>query len=377
MNGNRVWRIAMVMLAAAAGMTAWGQERIEPVRPTSVIPGVEVPQHGLLGVAGPFTHKNLTVFFLFEQKPRLTTEFITLEEGIKAGLVKVTESANPRVEQLLITNDSERPLFLVSGELVRGGQQDRTVRMSLVIPPKTTEAPLPAFCVEQSRWTGGKGFAAQGDVAGNMTQNALNGAGGGSQREVWNSVSSYKGSLRANAAAVTGKPLEASKTTSMAEELNDKGVQDLIGGYLRAVGEKYVSLPYPVGLAYAVDGKLTGLHVFSSSSLFRQLAIKLVRSAAMDAAAGRVEKTPGDLTVKDLANFIAAAWDGKRSTETPGFGNEIVRYVGSETFTTELYYKKAILHSQVGRQERPRPVPPPPPSPLPPRPIPLPRGDGR
>ncbi|MCY2932152.1 MAG: hypothetical protein NTV86_22185 [Planctomycetota bacterium] len=214
-------------------------------------------------------------------------------------------------------------------------------------------------------------------------KNALNRAGGGSQREVWDSVSSYKGSLRGNAAAVAGKPVEASRTTSMTEELNDKGVQDLIGGYLRAVGEKYVSLPHPVGLAYAVDGRLTGLHVFSSTPLFRQLAVKLVRSAAIDAAAGAVDKTPADVTVKDLANFIAAAWDGKRSTETPGFGNEIVRYVGNETFTTELYYKKAILHSQVGRQERLRPVPPPeppppmPPPPMPPRPIPLPREDNR
>jgi len=369
-TGRRAMVAAGVLfLAAATGLVVRGQEaagKDRPVPPVKTIPGVEVPQQGLLGVAGPFAHKNLTVFYLYEQKHKPDVEYITLEEGVKAGLVKVSESPEVRVEQLVITNDSERPLFLVSGDLVRGGKQDRTIRMSMVIPPKTTGALLPALCVERSRWAGEAGFAAQGDVVGSLGQSAMNRPADesrGSQEGVWESVSSYKGSLRRNAAKAAGRPVGASKTSSMTEELNDKDIQDLINGYVRAVGEKYLPLPRPLGLAYAVDGKLTGLHVFHSSSLFRQLALKLLRAAATDAAAAAFDKAPPAVTVKDLANFIAAAWDGKKSTETPGLGNEIIRYVAAETFTTQLYFKKVLVHSQVGRREAPPPAPKPEPRP--------------
>lgn len=356
----------IVGLSAALGLVCVGGGRDEAALadeaksgPDKEIPAVNIPGHGRLLVAGPFAHKNLAVFMLYRSKPAADLDYITLEEGMNAGLVTITESASAQVRRLLVTNKSERPLFLVAGELIRGGKQDRTLQMSMVIPPKTTEAPLPSFCVEASRWTGGGKFAGQGAIAGNANQAAIVAE---DQGEVWKSVASYKRSLRVNVAEVSGRPVKASRTTSMNEELNDKDVKDLMNGYVKAVGGKHRHLPRPLGLAYAVDGRMTALHVFNSSLLFRKLSTKLVKASAMDAVAGKIDVAPPSPTVKDLANFIAAAWDGKKSSVKPGLGNLVVRYLASTTFTSELYFKEVLVHSQVGRIDkpiRPQPLPQP------------------
>ena len=108
----------------------------------------------------------------------------------------------------------------------------------------------------------------------------------------------------------------------------------------------------PLGLAYAADGKMTALHVFDSSSLFRKLRGKILDSAITDAASGQIRKRPANVTIRDLKDFIAAAWDGKKTTQRPGYGNVVVRYLAEKTFTSQLFYRKDLVHSQVGRIER-------------------------
>ena len=40
-----------------------------------------------------------------------------------------------------------------SGDIVKGGQQDRVLTVSLILPPKSGRIPIASFCVEQGRWT--------------------------------------------------------------------------------------------------------------------------------------------------------------------------------------------------------------------------------
>ena len=319
---------------------------VRAIRPA---PYVKVPGHGWLLVAGPFAHGNLSVFILHSSHRAPETDYITLEEGIGAGLVKITEAEREQVTKLLITNKSTKPLFLLAGELVKGGKQDRTLRTSLVIPPKTVEAPIPSLCIEQSRWSGGKAFVGQGAILSNAGQAAVV---TGDQGNVWRSVLRYKRSLRANAAEAAGRAVAPSRTSSMLEELDAKEVKDLTAGYRKALGGVGLRLRRPLGLAYAADGKMTALHVFDSSSLFRKLRGKILDSAITDAASGQIRKRPANVTIRDLKDFIAAAWDGKKTTQRPGYGNVVVRYLAEKTFTSQLFYRKDLVHSQVGRIER-------------------------
>jgi len=359
MNMKKTRAIAAFVLAGMLGLllVAGPVGHLPAARSRSPVPGVKVPGYGRLLVAGPFPHKNLAVFFLYEPGASGDeADYMTLQEASKAGLVRISERDDATVRQLVITYSGDKPLFIIAGELISGGKQDRTMQHSLVVPPKTQNAPLPSFCVEQTRWGGGKKFKITGDMASNGGQVALN---SGDQSAVWSSVRKYKSSLRKNVSAASGKRVRASRTSSLNEELSDGSVRKLLGGYEDAMGRVALNIRRPLGLAYAVDGKMTALHVFSSNILFKKLRPKLLRAGSVDAAAGRFDKKPVGVTVRDLANFIAAAWDGKKSTLKPGMDNLVTRYVASRTFTSELRYKAMLVHSQVGRIEKPAPKPKP------------------
>lgn len=58
------------------------------------------------------------------------------------------------VNILDIENFSDQPIFLMSGEVITGGMQDRVIAQDMVIPPRSGLVEVPVFCVEKGRWTG-------------------------------------------------------------------------------------------------------------------------------------------------------------------------------------------------------------------------------
>ncbi len=56
------------------------------------------------------------------------------------------------VNRLLVLNTSNRPLYLMPGEVISGGQQDRTIGEELVLEPSGKPQEVEVFCVEQGRW---------------------------------------------------------------------------------------------------------------------------------------------------------------------------------------------------------------------------------
>jgi hypothetical protein len=91
----------------------------------------------------PIRHENLTIFPVISGDSHDTHVFLTLDEGLRSGEVVVTESGsvapmvrprNPRVpqvehyrggaqvNQLVLVNNSKRPLVLLAGEIVTGGK---------------------------------------------------------------------------------------------------------------------------------------------------------------------------------------------------------------------------------------------------------------
>src|SRR5216117_2444596 len=100
---------------------------------------------------GPFTQGNLTVF-LIHGKDRIKGQtFITLQEALvqKKVIVRETRSVN----ELSIENVSREEVYVQSGDIVKGGQQDRMLVVDLILPPHSGKIPIAAFCVENGRWS--------------------------------------------------------------------------------------------------------------------------------------------------------------------------------------------------------------------------------
>src|SRR5262245_53340833 len=101
-------------------------------------------------VSGPIVHENLAVYFIRGMSAPGKVP-LTLEEAMARRVVQVRETGN--VNQLEIENLGNDEVFIQSGDIVKGGQQDRTLMVSLVLPPKSGRVAIASFCVEQGRWS--------------------------------------------------------------------------------------------------------------------------------------------------------------------------------------------------------------------------------
>src|SRR5690242_8314817 len=57
-----------------------------------------------------------------------------------------------QVNQLMLVNNSKRPLLLLAGEVVSGGKQDRVIGKDRIVPAESDPIDLSVFCVEHGRW---------------------------------------------------------------------------------------------------------------------------------------------------------------------------------------------------------------------------------
>src|SRR5215213_2482517 len=102
-------------------------------------------------LSGPFTHENLTVFLIHGQDTINSRKILTLEEALERKRVIVHETKD--FNELAIENISrDEDVFFQSGDIVKGGQQDRVLAVDLIVPPRSGRIPIAAFCVEQGRW---------------------------------------------------------------------------------------------------------------------------------------------------------------------------------------------------------------------------------
>src|SRR5215813_6728495 len=156
----------------------------------SLLPAGEVGVTGSYQVLAPIRHGNLTIFPVVSSHSRDTSQFLTLDEGLRSGEVVVTEAGSvaplvrprhphpawqeehgdgARVNQLVLVNNSKRPLLLLAGEIVTGGKQDRIIGKDRLVPAESDPIDLSVFCVEPGRWVAASGsynFKAPAVIAG-------------------------------------------------------------------------------------------------------------------------------------------------------------------------------------------------------------------
>ncbi|HUU60472.1 MAG TPA: DUF6569 family protein [Phycisphaerae bacterium] len=278
---------------------------------------------------GPHTHKNLTVFLIRGPDRLKDPKILTLEEGLAQKTVAVYETGN--VNQLIIQNNSDVSVYIQSGDIVKGGKQDRCFGSDALLPPKSEKIKIQTFCVEQGRWSRRGAEAPQHFLAGN---NNLSGKDlklavniTGSQSGVWENVRKQQNDLGENvgrlAAGDTGAATQpadvqdAASPTSLQLTLENKKLNEAVGEYEKALAGILKDTKDVIGLAFAVNGEFSGVEVYGSGKLFGKLFPKLLKAAAVEAIAefdkDKRVKTP---TVADLEACIADARKGKATEKT-------------------------------------------------------------
>lgn len=264
-------------------------------------------------LSGPYTHKNLTIFLIHGKSVVVKKKFITLQEALQQKKVIVYETKN--VNELAIENISNEDVYVQSGDIVKGGQQDRAIAVDLIVPPKSGRMPIGAFCVEQGRWSkrGTERTEVFSSSADSISTKDLKLAAKSakSQGAVWQNVSAAQEKLSRGVGERVSSPSSESSLQLTIENVKVKATAD---SYVNALSGITAGKTDVIGYVFAINGKVNSADVYGSSELFRKLFPKLLKANAIEAIA-ELQKESFKPAAADHAKVFLRDAEAARATE--------------------------------------------------------------
>ncbi len=292
-------------------------------------------------LTGPHTHKNLSVYLIHNRVQFKKTEYIALDEALEKGIVRVNETGD--VNRLTAENlSSKYHVFIQSGDIVKGGKQDRTIGQDVVLAPKSGKVPLNAFCVEQGRWRQrGKERVQQfSSSKKRLSSKKLKIAAkkAKSQGEVWKAVAEEQQRLSRK----LGKSVKSRVSDSSLQlTLEDRDVKKRSNAYVQAISPKGLETNDVVGFAYAIDGEFNTADIYESNELFKKMWAKALEAAACEAVAAPEPAKPIDQapSTTNVSEQINAGARGKIEDRIDGKNSRLISREAKDNYVFETRTK--------------------------------------
>ena len=320
-------------------------------------------------VSAPYTHKNLTIFLIHGADVSSSKDLITLQEAMEMKVFKVYETDD--VNELIVENISPKyDVFIQSGDIVKGGKQDRVLAISIIIPRMSGKVSIEAFCVESDRWEGRgnesrKEFssseervvskelkiATNGTVSGSGTgsgsasgsgsgtgtaSEVVTVAGRGSQTQVWNEVANAQKNISNN---VTVDVTANASASSLQLSLENKKLKKATEDFVKKFADLTKGKSDVIGYAFAINGKINSADIYLSNHLFAKVWPKMLRAAVVEAISlDDKPKAATEPTAGDISSFLDEADRGaKKERQTVARSKVIIR-----ASKNEAVYEAAI-----------------------------------
>lgn len=372
--------VAVSTIGLSKMLTSKAETNSRTLQPNIATPTAKLKQGWRLGA--PAKHENLTVFPVLSDEASGTDEFITLDQGLRSGKVKVTEmNASPysrpvaplntqrdqriqhqvtsagdgaEVNKVLVTNNSGKTLVLIAGEFILGGKQDRIVGHDCIVGSTDTPVPIDVFCVEHGRWQASSGGSHRATVRGNLptppspppppafTQAEevmaaptvrANAQAKKSQSEVWSDV-----------ADKVAKNRVSTSTGTLNSVYGDKRVSARVSAYQAAIKARFTGKNI-VGAVVAINGKVVSADVFASPQLFQAYQAKLLKSYALEAiSADKANRQ--EAKVNDAEAFLSRSEGAESAVEKDGVYRLAEKQSGSDASFELVHTNKAakLIH---------------------------------
>jgi hypothetical protein len=289
--------------------------------PEPIVPkGEEFPgpivKKGDFKFTGPYTHDNLTVFLLHGPDLLKDRKFLTLQEALEKHQAIVHETGN--VNALAVENlSSDGEVYIQSGDIVKGGQQDRVIQYDVILSPHSGKIPLASFCVEHGRWHGrgeeNSSYFASSGYALSDKELKLAAKYKHSQQQVWSQVESTRARLKSG----VGTPLRTASESSLQLTLEAPEVQESIEPFVQKLSAIIKDKPDAIGFAYAINGQVNSAEVYATHALFVKLWPKLLRASAVEAFSERQKSEVDSYHSAEVVRlFLADAEQGKAYLQT-------------------------------------------------------------
>ena len=277
-------------------------------------------------------------------------DYSTLDEAIEQKSLEVTEvDASGRVPTLKVVNKSDRMVFLMAGEELVGGKQNRVLNASLMVPARG-ETPIPVTCVERGRWGYRSSHFSSGHTSSHSTLRRMMAQQVSGSYKVAGRPSTDQGAVWSE----VDRKMEKMGAKSSSDALHDlytdyaKKLDDMVGR---------CSLPEGAnGAAFAISGRIVGADLFDKPGTLRKLWSKLVRGYAADALEVATEKPP-TVEAREVSEWLRSASGAKQHWfDSPGVGKD-VRIEGESLVGASLVVDKHPVHLELFREEQPEPQP--------------------
>ena len=263
-------------------------------------------------IDGPFTHSNLSLYFLTlpeTQTVSCSQYLLPLDRAIQEQTVVVHETG--QVGRLEVENlSTDVDVLIQDGDIVRGGRQDRVVRTDFILPAKSGRLPLPTFCVEKRRW-GRRGaeadhkFSGSGNVFCLRAMRTAMRSGRANQAAMWEEVSHMQSKL---SASIGENVAAASSPSSMDLALDHQALERRRKAVREELGSLRGKYPEATGMIVAINGRIAGGDLYFNGELFGQLWERLLDAAANESVGELLQFTKAQLerlpTAPQLAGVV-------------------------------------------------------------------------
>jgi hypothetical protein len=305
-------------------------------------------------ISGPHTHENLVLFFLHGPSQPGPVP-LTLEEALAEGKIHVKETG--QVSELTLENLGDEEVFIQSGDLVKGGRQDRVLEVSFVVAPRSVRPiPVSALCVESGRWAmrgfeSARSFSASSrglyDRAAKSAIRQSYSSSGASyahakQSMVWDRVARSQQLLSGS----LGRSVQAAASPSSLQlSLESEDLAQAEAAYVERLSALGTSEEDILGMAWAINGRMSGAEAYPSNALFRKMFAKNLRASATEAISERASETTASPSIESVQAFLAAAEQGElTNTDLPGGAKIATRVSANAVFSEARRADGAWVH---------------------------------
>jgi hypothetical protein len=223
----------------------------------------------------------------FIEQQTTMAQYKVLSEALKQERFRISEKKPygrftdaGAVNALTVQNKTDDDVFLMEGDIVRGGNQDRVIGEDRVIAARSIQD-IPVFCVEHGRWNyqgdnalneGDKEIFAFRGYYNVASSNVRRSVQTGNQQRVWDEV-----------AQVTSKNAAVSPTKAYAGLENNDAFVNQRHSYEHFFADKLNGQDNIVGFIALSGNQILGADLFGHPDLLRRQFPALLSSYATDA----------------------------------------------------------------------------------------------
>jgi hypothetical protein len=303
----------------------------------------------------PFTFGTAVTFDNLTILPLLGTSspevhYDTLDAALGRGTLQITEiSESGSVPEIKVLNTGPQPVLIIDGEELVGAKQNRTVNLSILIPPAANTI-VPVTCVEAGRWSARTRsfssaprthFAAGRAAKSSQVSASLmrDGVARADQSQVWSEIARRSERLQVHSKTAAMSDIYERRSTAIESFVRELPIAD-----------------QQVGAVFLLNGEPRGVDLFDSPDTFRSLMPKILRGYALDAidlrASSPDQSSPreaADVIETRAKDFVREVMDASRTQfPSPGFG-ETWRLFGPQLSGGGLTLDGTLVHMSAFR----------------------------